>query len=102
MSQCDRRRRRLPALVAGARGVGCAFGLGTAVTGAEPTQQELMDEVRALRAKVEQLEAAQQKQQQQQQQPGDQPTAKQVDATVDSVLRDADSRSNLLQAPGFT
>src|SRR4051812_35948012 len=103
MSRSERRGRRLRALLLGAFGVG-----GSLVTGfagaAEPTQQELMDELRALRAKVEQLEAKQQQQDQQQQQNRDasRPSAKEVDATVNRVQSDADRQSQFLQAQGFT
>lgn len=92
-----KRRRRLPAVVAGALGVSGLFtgAASAANAGDEPSQQELMDELKALRAKVEQLEQAQGKQQ-------EKLDAKEVDATVDSVLRDADRRSELLQAQGFT
>jgi hypothetical protein len=72
-----------------------ASGMVAAASAAEPTQQELMDELQALRAKVEQLEAAQTRQ-------AEKLTAQEVDATVDAVLRDADRRSQLLQAQGFT
>jgi hypothetical protein len=60
-----------------------------------PSQQELMDQINALKAQVDRLQATQQSQQ-------DRLTAAEVDATVDSVLRDADRRSQLLQAQGFT
>src|SRR5687767_11358191 len=94
------RRRRVPAVVAAALGLGglSASGAGaasTAGTGNETSRQELMAELKALRARVEQLEAAQDRQ-------ADNLNAAEVDATVDSVLRDADDRSQLLQAQGFT
>jgi hypothetical protein len=59
------------------------------------TQQELLDEIRALRAKVDRLEQAQLDRQ-------NAPDAKQADATAANVLQDADRRSQMLQAQGFT
>jgi hypothetical protein len=59
------------------------------------SREDLAKELAALRAKVEQLEAAQRKQE-------DKLTAAEVDATVEQVLNDADRRSQLLQAQGFT
>ena len=104
MSESLRRRggRGLPVVFAGALGVGALAAAAGSARAAEPTQQELIDELRALRAKVEQLEAKQQQQQQQPGQQATQPSGKEVDATVDGVLRDADARSHLLQAQGFT
>lgn len=91
-----KRRRKLPAVVAGALSAGGILGLGTAgAATTEPTQQELMDEINALRAKVDQLQMTQERQQ-------NKLNATEVDATVDSVLRDADRRSQLLDAQGFT
>jgi hypothetical protein len=89
-------------LAAGAivAGMGGAFGpapAGAAEPG--PTQQELMRELEALRAKVERLEAAQGARRDD---TDGAPTAAEVDATVDRVLRDADRRSQLIQAQGFT
>jgi hypothetical protein len=77
----------------------CTFGLGTAwAAGGEPaatadsTRRQLLDELEALRAKVERLEAA------------SRPAA--PDATAADVLRDAERRSGggpaMLQAEGFT
>ena len=103
MSQPQRRgRRTLPPLLVGAIGIAGAFGAaargasaaGQAVAG-EPTTQELLEELKALRAKVEQLEAAQARW-------NGAPEPAEVDATVDRVLRDADRRSQLLQPSGFT
>jgi hypothetical protein len=102
------------------RRVGCAAAMvvagwvGGRAGAAEPTQQELLDEIRALQAKVERLEAASQPRQDQAPQLAQtqkSPTTSQTqaagggrDATVDSVLRDADSRSNpaLMAEEGFT
>jgi hypothetical protein len=83
----------LPALVAGALGVG-AVGIGGAARAAEPTADELRQQLEQLQAKVQQLEANQQQQQQ--------ATTRESDATVDRVLRDAERRSQLLQVEGFT
>jgi hypothetical protein len=78
----------IPAVVAGALGMG-----GAAVAmAAEPTTAELTAQIQELQSKVQQLEAAQTQAM----------TAKDVDATVDSVLRDAEKRSQLLQMEGFT
>src|SRR5207249_4702429 len=58
---------------------------------AEPTTSELMAQIQSLQAKVQTMEAQQQKL-----------NAKDVDATVDSVLKDAEKRSKMLQMEGFT
>jgi hypothetical protein len=85
------RRRSLPAVVAG---VLLVLVAGSAPA-AEPTQQELLNELQALRAKVEKLEAAQTQQ-------SNRLTAAEVDAVVRNVLEDADQRSQLFQVQGFT
>ena len=104
---------------AGALGVGAAgmivLGLGTVASAAEPAEpskQELLEQLKALQAKVEQLEARQQQkaapstQQSQQQQPATQPqqSGGGTGDTVESVLRDAERRSGaqLMQPEGFT
>jgi outer membrane murein-binding lipoprotein Lpp len=76
----------IPAVVASALGLGA----GAAVA-AEPTTEQLMEQIQQLQAKVQQLETKQQTL-----------ASKDVDATVESVLRDADKRSQLLQMEGFT
>jgi hypothetical protein len=101
------------------------LGLCSGAAAAEPSQQELVDQVRALQSKVEQLEARQhpaQSQPAQSQPPQSQPAPSQPAraietrpedfatgdaATVGSVLSDAERRSNpqapkLLQPEGFT
>jgi hypothetical protein len=88
-----RPRRSVRAMMAGA--VGAVSLLGSTAHAADPTQQELMDELKALRAKVERLEAAQAQQEKK-------PDPAEVRQTIDDVLRDADRRSQLLQATGFT
>ena len=79
----------LPAMVAGALGVGA---VGSVARGAEPTADELMKQIEQLQAKVQQLETTQEKSL----------NARDVDATVDRVLRDAERRSQLMQMEGFT
>jgi outer membrane murein-binding lipoprotein Lpp len=79
----------LPAMVAGALGMGAT---GSAAWAAEPTTDELMRQIEQLQSKVQQLENKQEQQL----------SAKDVDATVDRVLRDAERRSQLMQMEGFT
>ena len=95
------KRRKASKVIASALGVGGVFGLGASVaSAAEPTQQELMEQIEALRSKVQQLEA---NQAQQGQAPADaRSSSREVDATIGSVLNDADRRSQLLSANGFT
>jgi len=74
-----------------------ALGIGASVAHAaapttEPTTSELMQQIQALQAKVQELETKQQ----------NQLTKADVDATVESVLRDADKQSQLLAMEGFT
>jgi hypothetical protein len=76
----------IPAVVAGALGMGSSIAWA-----AEPTTAELLEQVKQLQAKVEQLEDRQ----------TDLSDAE-VGATIDRVLRDAESRSQLLQMEGFT
>jgi hypothetical protein len=78
------KRRTIPALVAGALGMGGALAMA-----AEPTQQELLAQLQELQAKVAAMEAKQ-------------VNTQDVDATVASVLADADRRSQLMQVEGFT
>src|SRR5688572_15439508 len=61
----------------------------------DPSREQIMKELAALREKVARLEAAQQNQQAKL-------DATDVRATVQEVIRDADRRSQLLQAQGFT
>jgi hypothetical protein len=65
--------------------------LSGAAVAAEPTHEELMQQIQQLQAKVEQLEAKQKVL-----------SSKDVDATVQQVLTDSDKRSQLLQMEGFT
>lgn len=78
------KRRTVPALMAGALGMGGALALA-----AEPTQQELLSQLQELQAKVAAMEAKQ-------------VNTQDVDSTVASVLADADRRSQLMQVEGFT
>lgn len=88
------KRRKLPAILAGALGVGGVLGMGvSAASAAEPNQQELRDQIKSLQSKVERLESKD---------TAAASDSKQVDATVDSVLRDADRRSQLMDSEGFT
>ena len=111
--------KRVGTLGRGAVGVGAAGVIGlcsTAARAAEPTQQELLEQVKALQARVEQLEAQRARQQSPQPpqqgapatapaeaRPQSQP-ASEEGATIGSVLRDAERRSepSMLQAEGFT
>lgn len=63
------------------------MGLSAGMVMAEPTQQELLEKIEALEAKVQKLESEQAK---------SGPTAQDVDRTVRSVLADADQRSRML------
>jgi hypothetical protein len=95
-------RRKLPATkaaVAGALGLGAGVLGAATASAAEPTQQELLEQIKALQAKVEQLENKQNAQA-----PQTQPAAAEQPATVDSVLRDAERRSNpaMLESSGVT
>jgi hypothetical protein len=78
----SRTRRVLPAIAASAMFAGA--GIASA---AEPTQQELLAQLEQLKEKVATLEAKQL-------------NSSDVDATVESVLRDADRRSQLLAVDG--
>ncbi len=77
----------IPAVVAGALGMGSAIAWA-----AEPTADELMKQIEQLQAKVQQLEQKQKAA----------ATQNDVDATVEKVLADAEKRSKLLQMEGFT
>src|SRR3954468_18789069 len=84
--------------------VSAAVGLGSShARAAEPTQQELLEQIKALQAKVERLETRQDSQAAQ-----TQPAAAQAGenttqpATVGSVLRDAERRSDPLMFEGGT
>jgi predicted secreted protein len=94
------RRLGIPALLAGvmiAAGAARAQAQETPVpaAAAEPGRREMMEELTALRGRVEQLRQAANRQ-------DERLSAAEVDATVADVIRDADRRSQLLQAQGFT
>src|SRR5437867_5683985 len=73
-------------MVAGALGVG---GAAMVARAAEPTTAELQAQIQSLQTKVQQLESQS-------------PAQQQKTATVDSVLSDANKRSQLMQVEGFT
>lgn len=69
-----------------------ALGMSSAIAwSAEPTTSELMDQIKQLQSKVQELEGRQ-----------NNLSDAQIGATIDSVLRDAEQRSQLLQMEGFT
>jgi hypothetical protein len=76
------------AAVAGA----IAMSMGGVAFAAEPTTAELMQQIQDLQSKVQEMETKQQ----------NQLTTADVNATVESVLRDADKQSKLLAMEGFT
>ena len=85
-------KRAIPVIVAGTLGLG---GAAYAAEEQQPSQRELMEQINALKAQVERLQETQQAQQ-------DKLTAREVDDTLARVLEDADRRSQLMQASGFT
>jgi hypothetical protein len=102
-------RRTFPAAkatVAGAIGMGAGIlSIGSAAMAAEPSQQEMLDKIKSLEAKVEQLENRQDQRESvspsAQTQPSE-PGSGGGNASIDSVLNDAERRSNpsFLQAGG--
>lgn len=76
----------IPAVVAGALGMG-----STIAWAAEPTTAELLEQIKQLQSKVTQMETRQ-----------NTLSDAQVGATIDSVLRDADRRSQLMAVEGWT
>lgn len=90
-------RRTNPAMRA-ALALAGALGLGAGLAGAapvastgEPTQQELLEQIRALKAKVERIQADQAAQSP----PRQDPARIDEQSTIDSVLRDAERRSTI-------
>jgi hypothetical protein len=77
----------IPAVLAGALGMSGAVAMAT-----EPTAAELREQIEALQQKVAQLESRSEQAE----------VAKNVDATVESVLRDAERRSQMMNIEGFT
>src|SRR5689334_11942156 len=63
----------------------------TAAAAEDPSYEDLKQQLQQLQARIEQLETQQH-----------QLSTKDVDATVERVLKDADKRSQLLQMEGFT
>lgn len=84
----SRTRRVLPAMILGAAVASAPLAYAQDAA-SQPTQAEMMAQIEALRAKVEQLETKT-------------VNSKDVDATVESVLRDANKRSQLMQAGAVT
>lgn len=78
-----RSRRLVPAIVLG------TLGLGAVAMAADTATEDLRGQISALQAKVDALEAKQ-------------ISAQDVDATVRQVLNDAETRSQLMAAEGFT
>ena len=95
MSYRNRRLRSEVACALGAAGGLLAMSVPASAADTQPTQAELLQQIQALRAKVEQLEARQSATTQ----PLD---SREVDATVNQVLQNADSHSQFMQAQGFT
>jgi outer membrane murein-binding lipoprotein Lpp len=83
--------RKFMAISAAAVAAGLSLGVGV-VRADQPTTEQLMQKIDQLQTKVDQLEAKQ----------TDALSSKDVDATVDRVLNDAEQRSQLLQMEGFT
>jgi len=77
----------IPAVVAGALGLSAASAFAA---DAQPTTAELMKQIDALQAKVQNMESKQTL------------STRAVDDTVARVLEDADRRSKMLQMEGFT
>ena len=88
------RRRAVIAAAVAAAGYCLGPGGATAARAAEPTTRELMEQIKALQDKVQQLESTQDRRQQQIQ------SSKDADATVAQVIADAERRSQLLEAGG--
>lgn len=80
-------RRTLPAIVAAAIGAG-----GTLALAADPSVEQMQQQIQALQAQIDEMKATQQQQL----------SAADVDATIERVLNDASKRSQLLQIEGFT
>ena len=81
-------------VLAAALGVTSGVRVAGAADG-QPTQRELLEQINALKAQVDRLQATEEARQ-------DKLTAAEVDATVERVLGDAERRSQLLQVQGFT
>jgi len=68
--------------------VASALGLAAFASAAEPTTQELLDQIKQLQTKVEHLEAKQNQ------------TSADVAATVDKIVKDAEARSKVMSDMG--
>jgi len=68
------------------------LGISSVVFAVEPSREELQQQINDLKAKVDQLQAAQQ----------NMVTRQDVDQTVKAILQDADKRSQLFAIEGFT
>ncbi len=91
----DPKCRRLAARAA-ALGMGGVLAFGAVALAGEPTQQQLLEQMKVLQSKVERLEAKQE-------QTAKAADTREVDATADRVLKDAERRSQLLaDGEGFT
>src|SRR5688500_15267589 len=89
------KRRSIPAIVAGALGVGGVLGVSPAAFADDAADtQALKEQIRLLQTKVEQMESRQQEKAAQQS----------VDSAVGSAMTEAEKRNNplSLQAQGFT
>lgn len=80
-------RRTLPAIVAAAIGAGGSLALA-----ADPSAEQMQQQIEALQAQINEMKATQQQQL----------NAADVDATIERVLNDANKRSQLLNVEGFT
>ena len=74
--------------IVAAAAVVASLGLVAGVRAAEPSTQELLEQIKQLQSKVEQLEARQTQ------------TSADVAATVDQIVKDAERRSQLMQTEG--
>ena len=96
-ANCGRRARAVAGAAALAWGVAGAAGVARAEEAADaaspPTREQMLEEIRELRERVDRLTETR---------PAPSDAGADVDRTVDAVLRDANDRSQLLQAQGFT
>ena len=84
------KRRLVPAIFAGTMGTVVGIS-GTVGSAAEPSQQELSDQIKALQAKVDQMQARQ-----------DAADKASSDATTQSVLNDATKHDQLMDVESYT
>jgi hypothetical protein len=88
--------KHVKAILRGAVIVGSLCAVNAYADDSQPSNQQLLDEVRALRARVDELQRAQDLRKDRVE------MRKETDATVGAVLKDADRRSQLLEPQGFT